>query len=349
MSDKKQRVEISSDIAAEILFQSDRTCCVCRQRERPVQLHHIDDDPSNSAGDNLAVLCFDCHRETQIRGGFDRKLDAAQVKLYKADWIKRVETRRNAAQGPAQTGPIHGNQVLRYLQIRERSEEHSYDFEADYALVGSPDSTVDSETNLCINAFVIQHLQRFRADAIARTAEKNEMKKTAFAATAWDSLAMSHSVALFTPEVLSLEFQLASYYSGAAHPNTQTRTLNFRLHPSFELNLRDIFKESSNYLDVLSRYCITDLSKQKAQRWYDPKQQTEQMEDQQDNWILSGAGPEYRNFECFSLMKNGMVIHFDPYSVGSHAEGKYEVFIPAYELKSIVQEETIDLLSWTHM
>src|ERR1019366_968982 len=117
--------------------------------------------------------------------------------------------------------------------------EHSYDFEADYALVGSVDSTADSETNLCIKAFVTRHLQRFRVDAIARSTQKNEMKTTAFAATAWDSLAMSHSVPLFTTEALSLEFQLASYYAGAAHPNTQTKTQNFRLHPSMGLELHD--------------------------------------------------------------------------------------------------------------
>jgi hypothetical protein len=71
---KKCRTEIPSEIAAQVLFESDRTCCVCRVPGRPIQIHHIDDDPSNSPADNLAVLCFDCHRDTQIRGGFDRKL-----------------------------------------------------------------------------------------------------------------------------------------------------------------------------------------------------------------------------------------------------------------------------------
>jgi hypothetical protein len=36
MSEKKQRVEIPADIASEVLFRSDRTCCVCRQRGKPV-------------------------------------------------------------------------------------------------------------------------------------------------------------------------------------------------------------------------------------------------------------------------------------------------------------------------
>jgi len=94
MTQKKQRIEIPSETAAQVLFESHRMCCVCR-KEKPVNLHHIDEDPSHSNSDNLAVLCFDCHRETQIRGGFDRKLDADQIRLFKSDWLRRVAALRN--------------------------------------------------------------------------------------------------------------------------------------------------------------------------------------------------------------------------------------------------------------
>ena len=86
----KKRIEIPPGIAARILFRQDRTCCVCRVKGKAVQIHHLDEDPSNFREENLAVLCLDCHRETQIRGGFDRKLDADQVILYREDWIRLV-------------------------------------------------------------------------------------------------------------------------------------------------------------------------------------------------------------------------------------------------------------------
>lgn len=44
------------------------------------------------------MLCFDCHRETQIRGGFDRKLNAEQVVLYRDDWYRSVASRRTRVQ-----------------------------------------------------------------------------------------------------------------------------------------------------------------------------------------------------------------------------------------------------------
>ncbi len=94
MANKKIRDVIPSTLAAKVLFVSDRTCCVCRAQGKAVQIHHIDDNPSNNEFRNLAVVCFDCHRETQIRGGFDRKLDADQVTLYRDDWIRSVSRKR---------------------------------------------------------------------------------------------------------------------------------------------------------------------------------------------------------------------------------------------------------------
>lgn len=90
---RKVRVEIPIDISAKVLFDSDRTCCICREK-KAVQIHHIDEDPANNDPKNLAVLCFDCHHDTQIRGGFGRKLDAEQVRLYRDDWLNQVRRRR---------------------------------------------------------------------------------------------------------------------------------------------------------------------------------------------------------------------------------------------------------------
>ena len=100
---KKNRVPIPLDIAARVQFLSDRVCCVCRIKGKPIQLHHIDSDPSNNEISNLCVLCFDCHRETQISGGFDRKLDAGQITLYRDDWHKTIAKLRNPNNDNGQT------------------------------------------------------------------------------------------------------------------------------------------------------------------------------------------------------------------------------------------------------
>jgi hypothetical protein len=104
VAQKKDRVPIPQDLADELLFRSDRTCCVCRLSNKPVQIHHINDDPSDNRPDNLAVLCVVCHNETQITGGFGRKLNAGQVTWYRNDWLAFVEARRTG--GPVKFEPI---------------------------------------------------------------------------------------------------------------------------------------------------------------------------------------------------------------------------------------------------
>jgi hypothetical protein len=61
---------------------------------KPFQIHHIDENPANNEFRNLAVLCLECHNETQIRGGFGRKLNADQIILYRDDWLIQVAKTR---------------------------------------------------------------------------------------------------------------------------------------------------------------------------------------------------------------------------------------------------------------
>ncbi|TRZ53502.1 MAG: HNH endonuclease [Dehalococcoidia bacterium] len=95
MVKRKSRDQISSEISAKVLFISDRTCCVCRIPTKLVQIHHLDGNNRNNSIDNLAVLCFDCHRETQIQGGFDRKLNVEQIVLYRENWHSLVNMQRS--------------------------------------------------------------------------------------------------------------------------------------------------------------------------------------------------------------------------------------------------------------
>lgn len=97
---KKQRIPIPIELSDEVLKLSDRTCCVCREKGKDVQIHHIDENPSNNSIENLAVLCFQCHNETQVTGGFGKKLTSGQVIKYKNEWLKIVKDRNdNLAKG----------------------------------------------------------------------------------------------------------------------------------------------------------------------------------------------------------------------------------------------------------
>ena len=104
----KKRLRIPEENSTEILFLCDRTCCKCNVRGKGVQIHHIDEDTTNFELENLAPLCLECHNETLIKGGFTRQLNASQVRKYRADWIERVQKRRDKADELASIHTVTG-------------------------------------------------------------------------------------------------------------------------------------------------------------------------------------------------------------------------------------------------
>ena len=64
--ERKKRTKIPPEIAALALFAAHRTCCHCREPGKRVHIHHVDEKPANNDTANLAVLCFDCHDDTQV-------------------------------------------------------------------------------------------------------------------------------------------------------------------------------------------------------------------------------------------------------------------------------------------
>ncbi|MBL7814333.1 MAG: HNH endonuclease [Saprospiraceae bacterium] len=94
---KKTRIPINIEIATNVKYLSDMTCCVCNDKSKQIQIHHLDENPSNNHIDNLALLCFDCHDKTMIRGGFGRRYDKALITKYRDEWLIRVKDRREKA------------------------------------------------------------------------------------------------------------------------------------------------------------------------------------------------------------------------------------------------------------
>lgn len=91
---KVVRKKISPDTEAEVMFQSDRQCCI--DKKRGDHIHHIDGNNSNSDFDNLALLCFDCHNEATIKGSLRKKLSAKTIIKYRAHHYEVIQNNRNA-------------------------------------------------------------------------------------------------------------------------------------------------------------------------------------------------------------------------------------------------------------
>ena len=93
----KSRPPIPKDLAADVCWLSDSTCCICMERDKGIQFHHIDEDPTNNNIENLAVLCSNCHDKAHKKGGVTRRMDSTFVALSRDNWHKTVAWRRKEA------------------------------------------------------------------------------------------------------------------------------------------------------------------------------------------------------------------------------------------------------------
>jgi hypothetical protein len=100
--------------------------CLCNRPGLAIQIHHIDEDASNNDAVNLAVLCLQHHEETQIRGGFSKKLKAADVKVCRDDWLERVRERKREADRIV---------VARMSNIAVKSDSHDWERPSRHLLV----------------------------------------------------------------------------------------------------------------------------------------------------------------------------------------------------------------------
>jgi len=124
-------------------------------------------------------------------------------------------------------------------------------------------------------------------------------------------------------ELWSLKFDFAFYSDGAAHPGLYSITLNYDLGQGKELALADLFLPKSNYLKVITDYCLAELSKQP---FFDPS-------------FASGAEPTVENYRNWNITPEGLMITFDEYQVAPYAAGPQKVIMPYGALQSILDPQ----------
>jgi hypothetical protein len=109
----RERPPLPVPLRAEVLFRSDHICCICRQRNKHVQIHHIDGRSGNNALANLAVVCLDCHSRVTGPQGLGRGYTPAEVRKYKADWEGVVAQFRSVVRVPVR----HAKELISQIDL----------------------------------------------------------------------------------------------------------------------------------------------------------------------------------------------------------------------------------------
>ncbi len=123
--------------------------------------------------------------------------------------------------------------------------------------------------------------------------------------------------------ILSLKFDITTYYTGAAHPGAVSQTVAYDLQQGTDLTLADLFVPDADYLTAISKYCIAQLSTR----------------DIGFQGFELGATAAPGNYRSWNITADGLMITFDEYQVAPYAAGPQAVVIPYKAMGQLIEPD----------
>ena len=217
---------------------------------------------------------------------------------------------------PALQIPLSQQVMLTSVSFREEAQSPIYWITAQMPkFTGSDDSRV-AAFNKAVNNLFQKEIEYFRENILAQMPILPVLSGSSFDA--------KYTLISQNSDYWSLKFDFSGYADGAAHPCHYNITLNYDLEQGNKLSLAELFPKDSNYLEVMARYCIVELSKRDI-GFYGGFQQ--------------GAEPNSDNYRNWNIAPDGILITFNEYQVAPYAAGPQQVLVPYSELTSLINQE----------
>jgi len=218
---------------------------------------------------------------------------------------------------------LTGDVELTAKQIKESNKKLMYEIAAQYPQFSGGSNPNFEKFNQLVRGIVTKEVSQFKKDVQPEEGEERPEGSMG------SDISIGYEVALAQDDLVSVQFDVGSYFQGAAHPNSYTEVVNYDLKNGKQLNLSDLFKPGSKFLQVIATYAIADLKKQSQEKGSELP----------DDLIQSGAGASPKNYRSWKITRKGLGINFDPYQVGPYAAGAHYVLVPYATLKEVINPE----------
>ncbi|HJY27912.1 MAG TPA: DUF3298 and DUF4163 domain-containing protein [Pyrinomonadaceae bacterium] len=208
-------------------------------------------------------------------------------------------------------------------QIKESNKKLMYEIAAQYPQLTGGNNPNFEKFNQVARAAVTKEVAEFRKEMAPQEGQDEPRPEGSMGS----DLNISYTIALAQDDLMSVEFEIGSYYQGAAHPNSYKQVLNYDLKNGKLLKLADLFKSDAKFLQAIANYCIADLKKQGKDKGL------------VDEEIEKGAAANPMNYQSWSITRRGLGVNFDSYQVGPYAAGPQFVLVPYSTLKDLINPE----------
>ncbi len=196
-------------------------------------------------------------------------------------------------------------------------EEDDQTIAVHYPIIGQ--SKIDD----ALKSFALNRIELFRQ-------ETADLKLTQEESLPFE-LHLDYEVVFKSDRHISLLFK-ENKYLGGAQPTSTIYTFNYNLEQGRQLALKDLFKGSSAYLEILSKYIFAKLVDDNALNVT-----------LDTDWVTKGTNPLESNFKHFLFTNGGIIIIFEKYQIGPAFIGEPKIIIPFETFTAHIElKETID-------
>lgn len=174
-------------------------------------------------------------------------------------------------------------------------------------------------------------------DLVAQRKEMNDLPADV-RNRAWDAERSYTRAALVADRYVSV-IRADYSFTGGAHPNHGSDTLLWDKRIGKMISIRPFFTELADNgpaMTAIRNAVVADLKIEKKKR--DPDNPDMSMVDALEPKLLK-IGPVSLTPSTVAGKSSGLTFHYDPYAVGSYAEGDYEAFVPWEAFKPYLSAE----------
>ena len=214
-----------------------------------------------------------------------------------------------------------GDVELVSKQIKENDKKLMFEVDAQYPQLNGGNNPNFEKFNQTARALVTKKVAGFKKDMAPVEGEEARPE-----GSMGSHLNVAYTLILAQDDLISVKFDVGSYYQGAAHPNSYSDVINYDLKNGKQLKLGDLFKPGAKYLQAIADYSIADLKKQTDKGLIAGE-------------IENGAAAVAKNYQSWNIMKTGIGVTFDAYQVGPYAAGPQFVTVPYSALKDLINPE----------
>ena len=212
--------------------------------------------------------------------------------------------------------------VIKSQSHKQINQTENWGIDVSYPKITSKNTKNTNDFNRRAKKIVMDEVHNF---------EKMFLEEDVDKSSAPYDLIIGYEITFLSQDLVSVLF-IESSYSGGAHGNKETYTLNYDLQKGKVLALENLFKKNTNFVEIISKESIAQILKK--QGYDNPAKE----------WVKEGAGQHIKNFTKWNITSIGLQFTFDPYQVASYAEGDFQTEVLYQKFSPKIQSHYFSII-----